>query len=337
MTFDLVTQFPNGVGIWGPLTGGPGVPLLPAGDISYFGKVWFVDTVNGSDGNSGTSPKSAFKTMGRAFWVDNSSSAGVAGAGARSVVNLERNDTIYFVGTVREQLTTPLLSRSGVALTGVTIIGDAGGGPPRDDDAAKWTYPASGAVAGGALLTVSQQGWAVKNFLMTPEPTSGACVKLPNTGSSVTGEGGHFLAEGMRFVGIDVTTTYGIQDTQGCGFVVIKGCQFLLLTTGIYNSGTSNAVPLGWQVIGNRFIDNTNHIVGSFDSLVFAGNVFVTEATINIDLIAVSAQGATNTVINNVFKNAASDITISDGYTGSATDQWSNNLATDQAVYGVPS
>jgi hypothetical protein len=63
----------------------------------------------------------------------------------------------------------------------------------------------------------------------------------------------------------------------------------------------------------------------------------VTEATVNMNLIALSAQGATNVVSGNFFHNAAVDITISDGYTGSATDQWSNNYATDQAVYGVPS
>lgn len=33
---------------------------------------------------------------------------------------------------------------------------------------------------------------------------------------------------------------------------------------------------------------------------------------------------------------AAADITISDGYQGSATDVWTQNFATDQAVFGVP-
>ncbi|MFZ5784017.1 MAG: hypothetical protein ACOY4R_27785 [Pseudomonadota bacterium] len=338
MAASQYTNFPNGISIWGPLPGGPGVPLLPNPSASYFGSVWFVDTVNGSDGNDGRSPQAAFKTMGRAFWTDYNSESGTVGGGAKVLPNLSSNDTIYFVGTVREQLVTPLVGQDGAYLTGVSIIGMAGGGPPRDDDAAKWTYPASGATSGGALLTIRQQGWAVRNFLMTPEPngSGGACILLPNTGSAATGEGGHFFASGMRFVGIDVTTTYGIQDSAGCGFCVVEGCQFLLLTTGIYNSGTSNAVPLGWQVVGNRFISNTNHIVMSSTSGIFRDNVFVTEATTNIDLIAVSGQGATNVVQGNTFHNAAADITISDGYQGSATDQWSNNYATDQAVYGVP-
>lgn len=301
--------------------------LLSAAQI---GTNWYVDTVNGSDSNDGLSWGTAFATMGRAFYTDYATNGS-----SSTEPNLSANDRIYFVGIVREQLDAPLVGADGETLTGVAIIGAAQGGV-RDDDAAKWTYPASGAVAGGALLTVRQQGWGVYNFLMTPEPTSGACILLPNSGSAVTGEGGHFIASGMRFVGIDVTTTYGIQDPAGCGFCVIENCQFFLLTTGIYNSATPNAVPLGWQVIGNRFISNTNHISMSSTNGVFRDNIFVTEATVNIDLIAVSGQGATNVVTCNVFHNSAADITISDGYQGSATDVWTQNFATDQAVFGVP-
>lgn len=337
--FPTLTGYPNGLSIWGPVTGGAaGIPVLPSEGISYFGNnVWFVDTVNGSDGNSGTGPNSAFKTMGRAFWTDYNTPEGAVGAGAKVNVNLNKNDTIYFVGTVREQLVAPLNGRDGTTLTGVQIVGDANGGV-RDDNGAKWTYPASGAVAGGALLAVTQQGWVVSNFLMTPEPNGGGgtCIELRNTGDAVTGEGGHFVASGMRFVGIDQTTTYGIRDIGGCGFVKVLNCQFLLLTTGIYVSATPIAIPLCWQVSGNRFIDNTNHINGSFTSGVFENNAFVTEAAININLIAVSAQGATNLVAFNTFKNLAADITPSDGWTGSSTDQWTGNYATDAVVFGVP-
>lgn len=332
MTFDLVTQFPNGVGIWGPLTGGPGVPLLPSDNVNYFGNVWFVDTVNGSDGNTGKSPNSAFATMGRAFYTDTIT----AGEGTTS--NLGPNDTIFFKGTVREQLIAPLtkvVNGTSRAVTGVQIIGMSGGGV-RDDDGAKWTYPASGATAGMALLRCRQQGWSVSNFLMTPEVTSSACVELRRAEDATNPDASHFVAAGMRFVGIDVTTTYGIRDIGGCSNVQIQDSEFQLCTTGIYNSSTSIAVPLRWKIYGCRFIDNTNHVSGSFTDLVFANNVFVTEATGNIDLIAVSGQGATNVVTGNVFHNAAADITISDGYQGSATDVWTQNFATDQAVFGVP-
>lgn len=325
------TPFPGGISIWGGLSGG-GVPLLPTGDISYFGNVWFVDTVNGSDGNSGTGPNDAFATMGRALWFDTITS----GAGTTS--NVGPNDTIFLKGTVRQQLIAPLtkvVNGTARAVTGVQIIGDVGGGV-RDDDGAKWTYPASGATAGMALLALRQQGWGVHNILMTPEPTSSTCIELRREENATNPDASHFVATGNRFVGIDVTTTYGIRDLGGCSNVQIIGNEFYLCTTGIYNAATPIAVPLRWQIIGNRFIDNTNHISMSATDAVVANNVFVTEATTNINLIAVSAQGATNVVTGNYFHNAAADITISDGYTGSATDQWAQNYATDQAVFGVP-
>ncbi len=290
-----------------------GLPIIDG----RIGNSYFVDTVDGSDTRGNGTPFSPYATMAKAF------------------TQINRGDTIYVGGKVREQLVAPLVGADGLTLGGVRVIGTAQGGV-RDDDAAKWTYPASDAVAGKALLRVMQQGWEVHNLLWTPEPTGGACVELFNSGEAVTGEGGHFIAEGNRFVGIDVTTTYGIRDLAGSGFNQILNNQFFLLTTGIYGSGTAVAVPWGWQIKGNRFMDNTNHLSMSARGALVKGNAFMTEATVNINLIAVAGQGQDNVVTENTFKNAAADITQSDGWTGSATDQWAQNYATDQAVFGVP-
>ena len=124
---------------------------------SVMGTTWYVDTVNGSDTNSGRSSAAAFATMGRAFYLPSGLS------------NLGPNDLILFVGVVREQLVAPLtkdIDGVATAVTGVSIVGVSGGGV-RDDGGSKWTYPASGAVAGQALLRCRQQGWSVSNFLMT--------------------------------------------------------------------------------------------------------------------------------------------------------------------------
>lgn len=324
------TPFPGGITVWGNLSGG-GVPLLPNPSASYFGNIWFVDTVNGSDGNSGTGPNDAFATMGRALWFDTITS------GAGTISNVGPNDTIYFKGTVRQQLIAPLtkvVNGTSRAVTGVSIIGMAGGGV-RDDDGAKWTYPASGATAGMALLACRQQGWSVSNFLMTPEPTSGAAVKLNRAEDAVNPDASHFIAAGMRFVGIDVTTTYGIQDVGGCSNIQIQDCEFYLLTTGVYSSSQSIATPLRWKFYGNRFLQNTNDIIVPSSYGLFQGNRhYSTAATEKVEI----SGGGFNVVTGNVWPNAAADIDPANGYDGNATDTWTGNLVANQAafVFGDP-
>lgn len=311
------TNFPNGLTSFG-------IPLLGSGgaEASYFGTQWFVDTVNGADGNDGRSPQTAFATMNRAFYFSDGSS------------NLSPNDTIWFVGTVREQLVAPLTKTIGGvarAVTGVSIYGMQGGGV-RDDDGAKWTYPASGAVAGQALLACRQQGWTVGNFLMTPEPTSGAAIKLNRAEDAVNPDASHFVASGMRFVGIDVTTTYGIQDVGGCSNVLVQDCEFYLLTTGLYSSSQAIATPLRWKIYNNRFLQNTNDIVVPSSYGVFSGNAHMTNNTTVINI----ASGGNCTVKFNSFPNAAADIDPANGYDGNATDVWTSNSATDAVVFGDP-
>lgn len=286
------------------------------------GTVWFVDTVNGSDSNDGRSMATAFATMGRAFYTD----AIVSGAG--TISNLNQNDTILFVGKVKEQLKCPLLTVGGVNVTGVQIIGVAGG-HVRDDDAAKWTYPDSGAVAGGALLEMrgDSVGWEFHNFLMTPEPngSGGACL-LFDDGT------GHYIVDGMRFVGIDVTTTYGVR-AIGSGFNRILNSQFLLCTTGIY--GTVGGAGNNWlHVINCEFDQNTNHIIVSSSYGLFQGNIMHQAATQNMNVA--NAAGGANVVQGNVFPIAAAGILNTGGYKGGATDFWTGNFASDAMAYGVP-
>lgn len=284
------------------------------------GPTYYVDTVYGSTSASGASWESAFKTMAQAFnalYIANSRHAGSA-----------NNAVIYFIGTVREQLLAPL------GVSGVSIIGAAGGNV-RDDNGAKWTYPASGATAGGALLSLREQGWSVQNFLMTPEPTAGAAVVLNRQENATYPDASHFQSIGMRFVGIDVTTTYGIQDIGGCSNVLIADSEFYLLTTGVYNSSTSIAVPLRWKTLGNRFLQNTNDIIVPSSYCLFEGNRHMSSAA--TEKVEISG-GGYNIVTGNVFPDAAADIDPAHGYDGNATDTWTGNLVGNQAafIFGDP-
>lgn len=285
------------------------------------GVALYVNTVGGSDsGSTGFSWDGAFATVGKALNVLAAMNAKRAGSANNSV--------IYFLGVVREQLVAPL------GVSGVSIVGVAGG-RVRDDNGSKWTYPASGAVAGQALLELREQGWTVGNFLMTPEPTSGAAVKIHRAEDAVYPDASHAQFIGMRFVGIDVTTTYGIQDVGGCSNILIDDCEFYLLTTGYYCSSTAIAVPLRCRVQNSRFLQNTNDIVAPSSYGIFQDNrLMSTAATAKMNI----SGGGFCIVTGNVFPDAAADIDPAHGYDGNATDTWTGNLVPNQAafVFGDP-
>jgi len=274
------------------------------------GTRWSVNTVSGLDTNAGT-VYAPFKTMSAALAV------------------VASNDTIEFVGTVREQLVAPLGVRA------VTIIG-AVGGNVRDDDGAKWTVPAS-PVAGKALLEILEQGWVFENFLMTPDATGGACIKAHRAESATYPDSSHFICRKIRFVGAG-GTPIGIEDVGGNHHYVIDDCEFQTLTNAIYCSSTSIAVPLRNTITNNKFYDCTNDINSSQSYGRIEGNRFFTDSTVTINTVANAAQGGYNIVTGNVFPNAIADIDPAHGYTGAATDVWTGNLVTDQAAfaYGVP-
>lgn len=312
----------------GPLFVG-GVPIFGNAPASYFGTQWFVNTVSGADGNDGRSPQTPFATMGRAFYTD---ATLTAGEGTTS--NLGPNDTIWFVGKVREQLIAPLTTPAGLAVTGVQIVGMAQGNV-RDDDGAKWYTPAA-PTAGMALLNLRQQGWVLRNFLMTPDTTSGACVKATRAESATYPDSSHFIMDGMRFVGTSLTTTYGVQDVGGNHHYIIRNCEFQTLTTAIYCSSTSIAVPLRNLIQGNTFLANTNDISSSLSYSRIVGNQFMSDNTVKISTVANAGQGASNTVVWNTFPNIAADIDPAHGYDGATTDTWTSNSAADAVVFGDP-
>lgn len=297
------TNFPNGITVFG-------VPVIPAPTI--FGQVWFVDTVNGSDGYQGNNVDRPFSTMERALEV------------------VGDNDVIYFVGKVREQLVAPL------GVQGVSIIG-AAGGAGRNDDGAFWTYPASGAVAGKALLELREQGWSTSNFMMTPEPTGGACLKLHRAEDASYPDASHAVITNMRFTGagnVVTGTPIGIEDVGGMHHVTIQGCEFQVLNYGIYGSSQAIAIPLRNVVKNNLFRLNTNDIDLPSSYSLFEGNRHFKAATKTIDI----AVGEYNMVTGNVWADVAADIDPGNGYDGNATDTWTGNLVQNQAafVFGDP-
>jgi hypothetical protein len=232
------------------------------------GDVWYVDGDAGNNANDGTSWENAFATM------------------ATALSAAQTNDTIYFVGDIREELTGSNLKFD------ITIVG-CGTRPHHPDEpssayrsgAACWRPPAS-PTATTPLLKVRGRGWRFVNILFDC-PVDEAAVYLERNALSGTSEydAGHASFYGCRFE----SGKWGIKNVGGCGFVHVQDCRFTRLTesggAGIICTSTSVAVPLEWIIEDNHFLNNASHILSSMSYSVIRRNTFGRfTATLAIDL-----------------------------------------------------
>jgi hypothetical protein len=215
------TNFPNGVTSFGiPLLGGNPVSV----PIGTQGTAWFVDATNGNNGNSGTDPGNAFKTITKAH--------AVATAG----------DTIYIQpGSYTENL---VITKNYISLVGAQI---SGYGKPD-------IVPVS-----GIPLTVNAQGFAALKVRFAG--TAADSVKQSGNGflySDCVFDGDGTAAKaGIRLVpaqvGADIT-----HYTASEGFILnslIRGCAI-----GIAFDTAAAPVGVGSTdnvIQGNRFYTNT--------------------------------------------------------------------------------
>lgn len=277
------------------------------------GRAWFVDTTAASNGD-GTSPKSAFTTMQRAF---NAIASG---------------DIIYFVGKVTEQLVTP------VQVFDVTVVGC--GNRPRHADAtpeggnvaaAQWAPPSSGAVSGQATVRVLQQGWRFVNILFTMESATAAGIEIVRNAASGDDERDASHAEilGCKFAGAGIGIRSGVAGTftENTTNVLVQGNIFLSNTTAILQ--TAGFGGLNWQIIGNQFISNTNDITGPFTASKIIGNSF--------SLAPTAALVLTGTGLNMVHGNYMPG-TYAAGtlYNPGTSDNWNGNFASTGVTAAVP-
>jgi hypothetical protein len=281
--------------------------IAGAGSLSKV--TWYVDTVNGSDANDGSSWTTAFATMRQALAV---------------VQSFQR---IEFTGKLREQLVAPL------GVYGVAIVG-AGAGAPRTDTGAAWLAPTS-PTATTPLLQLREQGWTLANFLMTG-PSDDACVKLSRRESATLPDASHAVFSGMQFQGGFIH----IEDDGGSFNVRVDNCTFMLAAGvgggAIVSTSTTVAAPYKWVITNSVFESNVNHIVMPFNKAVIGfngnGNVFTVATTKVIDLTGGTAP---NVIVNNAFGIAAVDFDPAGGVTGVTGDTWSNTLS-DAIETGLP-
>lgn len=250
--------------------------------------------------------------------------------------NLRSRDIIILGGVLREQAVAP------EDVYDVTIIGAANsprqatsGGTPTGGGAS-WIPPTS-PTATTPLLELKAAGWAFENIEFTPVNAS-AAIRLTRSASVDTIDASHARFTGCYFAGNGGTTQIGIEDNGGCSRVLIEDCRFdTLAGTAILSLNTSAAVPLQWRIINNLFLRNTNAIAISSNQGLIANNYInqaADDANNKINLIAISSQGELNMVINNVFSDAAANVTIAKGYKPGTNDVW-RNYVTDTAAYIV--
>lgn len=294
-----LTNFPYGLSSFG-------VPVLPSGWMQPFGRVWFVNGGSGAGGTggTGTEPDSPFLTMDAAF--------DQVGSG----------DTIFFKGNIKEQLTTP------AGVFDVTIVGC--GNSPRHADAhtgnngysgATWKAPDS-PTASTPLLKVQQQGWRFANFLFGAAPAATPAVDLFRDGGAGDAErdASHATFYGMRFDAGPI----GIRANGGPAFIGVFNSLFRgQTTTAIANTvGAGIGTNLCWQIQGNRFASNVNHIVAPLSQAVIWGNSIGVFTTMGIDL---NGGAGDNQVVGNYLNGTYS---IVGGYRrAAASDNWNGNFA----------
>jgi hypothetical protein len=309
------TDFPNGVTSFGipVLGGGPGKFVT-----APFGRTWFVNTNStipaagwapGSDGNSGTSPTSAFLTMDRAFDSVNS------------------GDVINFTGKITEQLVTP------VQIFDVWINGC--GNRPRHADstpsggqyaAAQWAPPASGGTAAQATLRVLQQGWRFTNFLMTAIDANAACLELVRNAGAGDAErdASHASVLGMRFSGAGIGIRSGVAGTftEIVFNVEVGYSQFDNMTTAMSGAIESNQ----WYIHDNFFGANTSQIImAARNFLITRNSIGAFTAAGNSGGIDLSGGTGLNQVTGN---NLSGTYSNAGGYVvANANDNWYGNAS----------
>lgn len=293
------------------------VGTLEGYGVQEKGTTYYVDTVNGSNSNSGLNWDVPLATVAAAF------------------AKVDDNGIIAILGDVREQITAPL------GVTGVRVIG-AAGGRTRHDDGVRWREPVTALDA--PLVTIRQQGWEFHNILFVPQDGYSA-IRARREENATYPDGGHFKVKGCKFIGgggIGTPQGYGIEDYGGCHHYLIEECEFNDLAKAIACTNHSIAAPLRDIIRKNIFEGNTSDIEMNASLCMVLDNLFRTPyavshpTTVNLALTADPATG--NSVIGNFFADATANVTIAKGYKPSTGDVW-RNFVTDAAdpVVAVPS
>ena len=258
-----------------------------------------------------------YKTMSEAFSV------------------VRRGDTIKLYGKLREGgLTTPL------NVTDVTIIGmgtkvrsGRTEAPVNNlmSGSADWTNSVNNKT--NPILTIISAGWSIENIHFSNTTTNISTIRLDRNGSNraanYTQIINSYFYGGLR----------GIEDNGGNAQVGVYNNTFYNSITGIESTSTSQALPLMWEIIGNRFVQNRNHIKMPLSNSIIRDNVLFRYGyeSLNIVSIDLSAGGKNNSIFNNSLAHLFNQRGyVNTAYSSGTNDSWGPNYYSDKEGYGVP-
>lgn len=204
---------------------------LPAGPIpKYNGRAWFVDGTNGLDGNSGRSPKNAFKSIGQAV-EDNP--------------DLVPGDVIYVFPKTLDATDTDPDSYAETFIIDtpqISLIGIGGG-------AAQAALPQIKIGTGStAMITLRAPGIAIQGFGLNGGDSTGGGIKIDDDGGSTKSVSG-LVIRGCHFKNCKCHATHAtaggaIYWANGGGWqTIIEGCSFYKNVCDICVVATGASVP----------------------------------------------------------------------------------------------
>lgn len=291
---------------------GDAVPIFDAGTLTLY-----VDSVTGSDSNTGLSWGVAFRTITAAVEQ------------ATDYLELtpsqtQANIAIVIRGTFKEAVTC--------TLNNITFIG-AG---PTVNNAIWQEVDTTG--AGSTLLTLSGKQCAIKNIRFRV-PTTGGIALAVTGGDYLIVDGCHFQGRGGSY--------YGITLANAGSQCKILNSVFEYLNTASYGTAIlgvtyTTSLPTGWEIAGNIFHSNLKHISCTMRQSQIHHNIFQATglgptnasltATIMLDIGTGSAgNGQYNTVTANKFGGVYAKTV----YSGNASDDWYGNYCSYVSQTGV--
>ena len=307
-----LTNFPNGITSFGvPVLGGGG-----PGGLVAFNNVYFVDGINGSDGNSGLDVSRPFATIQKA------------------VNTVVHRDAIIVLPHVAagvdydETVTTPLNNAtSGNAANLVTLMGASATIYGQD---APMIFPNTGA---GNCLVMRAPGWRISGITFAVPTTSTMCIQLNLAQAAQTDNTSyapHTQIDHCRFRGL-VAAGVGIQFTGAPHDVRILNNVFDEFTDNcIECPNSSTALPNRCLVVGNYFMNFTHGInmpLRGFNNSLILNNIFAEGQSNTIVTIIDITGGTGNTVSGNVFPGDYS--TASARFGAGTSDEWAGNYSSD--------